>query len=411
MSSDPRPLIPPRYANVPSLPTYDPDLPDPLFRTYVRLTGLAWVNDYRETPPLTLAELCAVCHCSERTLWGHLTDLRQRGLLSWEMGSGGQMTLSPAQPPVEREDGGAGTDGNPSGSSRSGQSLAALAEFGVKVDVAFARQVAALPHVTPERVRAWGEHYRGQPGIRNLPGVLLHTLQATTRLPRPGRDPRGGPRHRDDASPSPQAVQAPLPELVLDDELSQMLERLGLAGDDAWTEVARVAADDAEFVRAWAKYVEARAKQFTRPAGFLRSALRGNTWPPAEADPEQERLERWRTWARENEDGPPVPRRSLREETMERYGIAPETMDLWQAAQQELSLQMTRATYDTWIRGALLLSIEGNKATIGVRSPAAKDWLENRLAPVFQRTLGRHFDGPVELVFVVLESPARDEAS
>ena len=96
---------------------------------------------------------------------------------------------------------------------------------------------------------------------------------------------------------------------------------------------------------------------------------------------------------------------------MERYGIAPEKMDLWQAAQQELSLQMTRATYDTWIRGALLLSVEGNKATIGVQSPAAKDWLEHRLARMFQRTLERHISGPVEVLFVVLESPARDEAS
>ena len=401
MSSDPRPLIPPRYANVPSLPAYDPDLPDPLFRTYVRLTGLAWVNDYRETPPLTLAELCAVCHCSERTLWGHLTDLRKRGLISWEMGSGGQMTLSPAQPPADGESESVGTDGN----------LAALAEFGVKVHVALARQVAALPHVTPERVRAWGEHYREKPGIRNLPGVLLHTLQATTRLPRPGRDPRGGPRRRDGAPSSPQAVQTPLPELVLDSELSQALERLGLAGDDAWAEVTQAAADDVEFVRAWIQYIEARRDQFTRPAGFLRSALRGDTWPPVEADPEQERLERWRAWARENEDGLPAPRRSHREETMERYGIAPEAMDLWQAAQQELSLQMTRATYDTWIRGALLLSVEENKATIGVQSPAAKDWLEHRLVRMFERTLERHISGPVEVLFVVLESPARDEAS
>lgn len=401
MNSTLKPLIPPRYANVPSLPTYDPDLPDPLFRTYARLIGLAWVNDYRETPPLTLAELCAVCHCSERTLWGHLTDLRKRGLLSWKMGSGGQMTLSPAQPLAEGEEMEAGTDGT----------LVVLAEFGVKVDVAFARQVAALPHVTPERVRAWGEHYREKPGIRNLPGLLLHTLQATTRLPKEGRDPRGGPRRRDGKSQSPQAVQAPLPEMVLDGELSQALERLGLAGDKAWTEVAKAAVDDVEFVRAWVDYVEAHRRQFTRPAGFLRSALRGNTWPPVEADPEQERLERWRAWVRNNEDEPRVPRRSHREEMMERYGIAPETMDLWQAAQQELSLQMTRATYDTWIRGALLLSVEGNKATIGVQSPAAKDWLEHRLARMFQRTLERHLGGLGEVTFVVLESPAWDELS
>jgi len=199
MSSDPKPLIPPRYANVPSLPIYDPDLPDPLFRTYVRLAGLAWVNDYRETPPLTLAELCAVCQCSERTLWGHLADLRKRGLLSWEMGSGGQMTLSPAQPPAEGE--ACGEQGRTNSGEGVAANLAALAEFGVKPDIAFARQVAALPHVTPERVRAWGEHYRGQPGIRNLPGLLLHTLQATTRLPRQGRDARGGPRRRDGELP------------------------------------------------------------------------------------------------------------------------------------------------------------------------------------------------------------------
>jgi len=281
------------------------------------------------------------------------------------------MTLSPAQPPADGDSESAGTAGN----------LAALAEFGVKVHVALARQVAALPHVTPERIRAWGAHYRGQPGIRTLPGVLLHTLQATTRLPRPGRDPRGGPRRREGEPSLPQVVQAPLPELVLDSELSQALERLGLAGDDTWAEVAQAAADDFEFVRAWMKYVEAHRDQFTRPAGFLRSALRGDTWPPVEADPEQERLERWRAWVRENEDGLPAPRRSHREEPMERSSSAPETMDLWQTAQQELSLQMTRATYDTWIRGALLLSVEETKATIGGHSPAAGRTLRGRDAP------------------------------
>jgi hypothetical protein len=197
--------------------------------------------------------------------------------------------------------------------------------------------------------------------------------------------------------------------LVLDDELRQALEHLGLAGDAAWAEVAQVAADDVEFVRAWVRYVEAHATQFTRPAGFLRSALRGDTWPPAWADPEEERRGRWRAWVRENDDKPILPRRSQRQEIMERYGIIPETMDLWQRVQQELSLQMTRATYDTWIRRTLLLSVEGSKATLGVQNVRAKDWLENRLAPLFQRALGRHLDGPVELAFVVLESPTRDE--
>jgi len=402
MSSDPKPLIPPRYANVPSRPAYDPDLPDPLFRTYVRLTGLAWVNDYRETPPLTLAELCAICHCSQRTLWGHLADLRQRGLISWEMGRGGRMTVSPAQPPAEDEGGGMGTD----------DSLAALAEFGINPDATLARQVAILPHVTPERVRAWGEYYREQPGIRNLPGLLLHTLQATTRLPRQGRDPRGGPRRRSGEPSFPQAVQASLPELALDNELRQALEHLGLAGDAAWAEVARAVTSDAEFVRAWVAYVEENRKQFTRPAGFLRSALRGHTWPPEEPDLEARHREQWPVLQTQNEAAwleEYAP--SQREATRERHGIAPETMALWQTAQQELSCQMAPATYDAWVRPTLLLSVEGGQAILGVRSPAAKAWLENRLARLVQRTLERHLDGPVELAFVLLESPARDGVS
>jgi hypothetical protein len=333
MSFDPKPLIPPRYANVVSLPIYDPDLPHPLFRTYVRLTGLAWVNDYRETPPLTLAELCAVCHCSERTFWGHLVELRKRRLLSWKIRTRGEMVLSLAQPQAEAE----GTD------EATTDNLAALAEFGVETTGAFARQVAALPHVTPDLVRAWGEHYRQQKGIHNLPGLLLHTLQTATHEPKQGRDPRGGPRLRQDRPPPHQSLQARLPELALDDDLRQALERLGLAGDGGWAEVAQVAAHASDFVWAWVEYVEKHRQQFKRPAGFLRSALRGNTWPPDEADPEARRREQWQAWRTQGAVALPEDHaRSRREETMARHDIASETMDLWEQVQKELSWQMTR---------------------------------------------------------------------
>ncbi|MGD2206069.1 MAG: hypothetical protein PVH17_04740 [Anaerolineae bacterium] len=51
------------------------------------------------------------------------------------------------------------------------------------------------------------------------------------------------------------------------------------------------------------------------------SALRGNTWPPVEADPEQERRERWRAWVRENEEEPDIPRRSRHEDTSGVEGV------------------------------------------------------------------------------------------
>ena len=52
---------------------------------------------------------------------------------------------------------------------------------------------------------------------------------------------------------------------------------------------------------------------------------------------------------------------------------------VWRAALGELQLQMTRASYDTWLRSASLIAYEDGTYIIGVRSDYAKDWLEERL--------------------------------
>jgi hypothetical protein len=64
----------------------------------------------------------------------------------------------------------------------------ALAEYGVDPDEPFAQQVATLPHVTVQFVQAWGAHYRRQrqqspASVRNLPGLLLRTLERSRRWP------------------------------------------------------------------------------------------------------------------------------------------------------------------------------------------------------------------------------------
>jgi chromosomal replication initiator protein len=59
----------------------------------------------------------------------------------------------------------------------------------------------------------------------------------------------------------------------------------------------------------------------------------------------------------------------------------------WKATLGELELQMTRATFNTWLKDARLLSAENNEFTVGVRNDYAKDWLENRLKPTILRTL------------------------
>jgi chromosomal replication initiator protein len=70
--------------------------------------------------------------------------------------------------------------------------------------------------------------------------------------------------------------------------------------------------------------------------------------------------------------------------------------DLWQTALGQLRLQMTRATFDTWLKSSQGLSLQGDTLVIGVPNAYAKDWIEQRLEPTVQQTLtdinGRSLD-------------------
>ncbi len=61
----------------------------------------------------------------------------------------------------------------------------------------------------------------------------------------------------------------------------------------------------------------------------------------------------------------------------------------WLAALGELQLQLTKSTYDMWVRDTEFLSRdpETNTFTIGVENAYSKDWLENRLYSTIKRTL------------------------
>lgn len=80
----------------------------------------------------------------------------------------------------------------------------------------------------------------------------------------------------------------------------------------------------------------------------------------------------------------------------------------WKATLGELELQMTKATFNTWLKDAQLLECEKNTFKIGVRNDYAKDWLENRLQGTILRTLSAIVGESVELDFVVGDSlPAK----
>ena len=79
--------------------------------------------------------------------------------------------------------------------------------------------------------------------------------------------------------------------------------------------------------------------------------------------------------------------------------MSPETA--WKATLGELELQMTKATFNTWLKGARLLACEEDEFVVGVRNDYAKDWLENRLKDTVIRTLSAILGRNVQLRFVV----------
>jgi len=84
---------------------------------------------------------------------------------------------------------------------------------------------------------------------------------------------------------------------------------------------------------------------------------------------------------------------------------------VWQAAKGELQLQMTKATFDTWINRARFSIGEGGTFTVEALSDYARDWLENRLAAMIRRTLASLTNRPpdeIQLRFVVQAQPQQE---
>jgi chromosomal replication initiator protein len=75
--------------------------------------------------------------------------------------------------------------------------------------------------------------------------------------------------------------------------------------------------------------------------------------------------------------------------------------EIWQAALGELQLQLTKATFDTWLKNTCAVSYEDGTFVVAVENAFARDWLYNRLMSVVKRTLCTITHSTIELRFVV----------
>jgi chromosomal replication initiator protein len=82
---------------------------------------------------------------------------------------------------------------------------------------------------------------------------------------------------------------------------------------------------------------------------------------------------------------------------------------IWQAAQEELRFQLSKPSYETWLKNASLVGREKNDFKIGVPTKLAKDWLEDRYSAMIKETLSAIVSGDVSVAFEVI--PGQTEAA
>jgi chromosomal replication initiator protein len=77
----------------------------------------------------------------------------------------------------------------------------------------------------------------------------------------------------------------------------------------------------------------------------------------------------------------------------------------WQAALGQLQMEMPKATFETWVRGAELAAYEDGDFTIEVPNAYARDWLEGRLSSTVRRLLTGLMNRSVNVRFIVGQNP------
>ncbi|HMK09471.1 MAG TPA: chromosomal replication initiator protein DnaA [Anaerolineales bacterium] len=81
----------------------------------------------------------------------------------------------------------------------------------------------------------------------------------------------------------------------------------------------------------------------------------------------------------------------------------------WEAALGQLQLELPRATFDTWVRDAELLTYEDGTFVLGVPNAYARDWLDQRLKAPFVEVLSRLAGRTVEVRFVLWPGETAEE--
>lgn len=150
----------------------------------------------------------------------------------------------------------------------------------------------------------------------------------------------------------------------------------------------------------------------------------GRTPPPRNVT--NQRAETWSSDGDSNKDSnrvlnppiespPPLQAAALEISETEKVSIelkAPtqKQADAWSSAYSQLEVQLDRASFETWLRGAVLMGVDGDVYVVGVRNEYAQQMCQHRLYRNIRRVLSDCFGEQVELRFEVHKPiPSQEE--
>ncbi len=78
--------------------------------------------------------------------------------------------------------------------------------------------------------------------------------------------------------------------------------------------------------------------------------------------------------------------------------------EIWESVLIHLQQEMPRASFETWVRDAEVLSLEHNLLTVSARNVYARDWLESRITNPIQRILQELLQKSITVRFVAADA-------
>ncbi len=239
--------------------------------------------------------------------------------------------------------------------------------------------------------------YRG-PSRHDLRSILPSDASAPSLLPK-------SPAQKSFSSPQKvfpiidiSTVPTPVPEnyqySIINADTKNLFSAVGVGGSNLLALARTVAPALAEEWALWVEHADHRPHD--NPQGILVASLSRDptTPPPATAD----QLRRWR------ERRTLAPALAENRTNWSESPVDTAATKLWRAALRELQLQMTKATFDTWVKSTTAVALEDGTLIVAVRNVYAKQWLEHRLFGIVQRTLERLLGHAISVTFTVPES-------